>query len=110
MKKSMFIIPKLVRVRSKFNRITPYCDIYIGDCVQSTWNNPYNSQSKFTVNANLILYKKWLTDNPKLMKELPTLSNMTMGCFCYNGCVETENCHGNIIIDACKDNKTKLDP
>lgn len=95
------VIPTLVQVYTKHNRIHPSCDIYIGRGTNSKWNNIYSFSLLKTTDEGS---KNLSVKDKKIMENLSDISEQTIGCFCDRDCKKTENCNGNIILEAFKNN------
>lgn len=90
----------VVRIRRKNGTIIQDCDVYIGRaCYQGGWNlpsspfaNPF-STSKYGRDEAIKMYEKYIRNNPNLLKQLHTLKNKTLGCWC-----KPEPCHGDVLV------------
>lgn len=67
-------------------------DVYIGR--PSIFGNPF----KIGIDGNrqevILKYKKWLYNNPKLLKEIDKLKGKILGCHC-----KPKKCHGDVLCD-----------
>ena len=68
--------------------------VYVKGTYDSKWRNPY-SIDKYGRDGCIELYKKYITNNKDLIKDLTELEGKTLGCWCSN----KEKCHGNILMD-----------
>lgn len=73
-------------------------DVYIGR--PSKWGNPFSHQdgtlAQFKVATReeaVARYEAWIREQPELMKALPELAGMTLGCWC-----SPLACHGDVLI------------
>ena len=64
-------------------------DVYIGR--PSKWGNPFSTGSR---ESNIANYRKYILNNPSLLKDLPELKNKVLGCWC-----KPQPCHGDILIE-----------
>ena len=76
--------------------------IYIGRGTHSeqpsTWGNPF-CMKYMCREAAVAQFRKYLVTSVVLMSLLPTLSNRSIRC----NCTLDQLCHGDVIIDVCKD-------
>ncbi len=68
------------------------CDIYIGR--PSKWGNPFHVGSDGTRQEVIAKYRTWIVQQPKLMRALPELAGLTLGCWC-----KPEACHGDVLVE-----------
>ncbi len=76
-------------------------DVYIGR--GSIYGNPYTHIKNKETKAEFIVkdrktaiekYKEYLLNSPELLKQIKTLKDKTLGCWC-----KPKSCHGDIIIE-----------
>lgn len=75
-------------------------DVYIGR--GSKWGNPFVIGKDGTRKEVVVKYKKWLLNNPSLLKDLHELKGKILGCWCA-----PKECHGNILAELA--NNVELD-
>ena len=74
-------------------------EIYIGrGCTKaglpkSKWHNPFKIREGRQ--EAIERYATWLDKQPRLLKSLPSLTNMTLVCHCRPGLA----CHGDVLVD-----------
>lgn len=81
-------------------------DVYIGR--PSIWGNPFShlevSKAEFKVASReeaVSRYREWISKQPELLKQLPSLKGKVLGCWC-----KPKECHGDILVElaeACND-------
>jgi len=67
-------------------------DIYVGR--PSKWGNPFEIGKDGTREEVIDKYKKWILNQPDLLKSLWELEGKTLGCWC-----KPEICHADILAD-----------
>jgi hypothetical protein len=65
-------------------------DVYIGR--PSKWGNPFEKGKDGTRAEVVKKYGEWILTQPDLLKDLHTLRNKTLGCWCY-----PKLCHGDVL-------------
>ncbi len=65
-------------------------DLYVGR--PSLWGNPFTIGKDGTRLEVIQKYEAWLKTQPKLMKMLPRLRGLTLGCWCA-----PMPCHGDVL-------------
>lgn len=75
-------------------------DVYVGR--GSKWGNPFVIGKDGTRKEVIKKYKKWLLNNPSLLKDLPELKGKILGCWCF-----PKECHGDILAELA--NNVELD-
>jgi len=68
----------------------PY-DVYIGR--PSKWGNPYAIGADGTREEVIVKYEAYIRSSPILLRALPGLAGMTLGCWC-----PPKPCHGEVLI------------
>jgi hypothetical protein len=66
-------------------------DVYIGR--PSKWGNPFEIGKDGDREEVIRKYHDWILTQDNLLKELHTLENKILGCWCY-----PLRCHGDILI------------
>ena len=67
-------------------------DVYIGR--PSKWGNPFVIGKDGTRGEVIEKYRRWILNQPELMKSLVELKNKTLGCWC-----DPSPCHGEVLIE-----------
>lgn len=67
-------------------------DVYIGR--PSKWGNPYTIGKDGNRNEVIAKYRTYLLGRPDLLRDLPTLRNKRLGCWC-----SPKPCHGNVLME-----------
>ncbi len=75
----------------------PY-DVYIGR--PSIWGNPFSEGVHGSREEVIDKYEYYLRNEPSLMRLLPQLEGMTLGCWC-----SPKKCHGDVIIKIINERK-----
>lgn len=88
----------MTRVVNKYKE--PY-DIYIGR--GSKWGNPFVIGQDGTREEVVEKYKKYILEQPELLKALSELQNKTLGCFC-----KPKACHGDVLVELIEDKNIPL--
>lgn len=76
-------------------------DVYIGrknatyNLPQSIWANPFIIGRDGTRDEVVLQYKLWIQNQPELLKQLPSLKNKVLACWCDSD----QNCHGKVLLD-----------
>jgi len=65
-------------------------DIYIGR--PSKWGNPFSIGKDGTREEVIQKYKEWISQQPELLADLPSLKGKVLGCWC-----KPQACHGDIL-------------
>jgi hypothetical protein len=73
-----------------FNIKKGITDVYIGR--PSKWGNPFVIGRDGTREEVIAKYAIWLNSRADLLRQIPTLRGLTLGCFCA-----PEPCHGDIL-------------
>ena len=81
------------------NKYKESFDIYIGR--PSEWGNPFSHKegtlAEFKVNTReeaIGKYREWIVTQPNLLRQLPTLKNKVLGCYC-----KPQACHGDVLVE-----------
>lgn len=67
-------------------------DIYIGR--PSKWGNPYSIGKDGNRQEVIDKYRKYILNNPELLKSLPELKGKRLGCWCF-----PLACHGDVLVE-----------
>lgn len=67
-------------------------DVYIGR--PSKWGNPFIIGMDGTRVAVITKYRKWIMEQPDLLKDIPELKGKTLGCWC-----SPYPCHGDVLAE-----------
>ena len=96
--------PKRVQLkRHRGTVVNPY-DIYIGrHCHCGGWKLPTSKWNRPRRCRTSKLYRDHVMRSPDLMEDLKELMGKRLGCFCEPGAT----CHGDVLIELCKE-KNKL--
>jgi len=80
-------------------------DVYIGR--PSKWGNPFAINDLDDRKTVIEKYRKWVVDQPHLMKALPELEGKVLGCWC-----RPLACHGDVLVEMVRQSCTgdKADP
>ena len=65
-------------------------DVYIGR--PSKWGNPFSIGKDGTREEVIQKYKEWISQQPELLADLPSLKGKVLGCWC-----KPQACHGDIL-------------
>ena len=65
-------------------------DIYIGR--PSKWGNPFSIGKDGTREEVIKKYEEWISQQPELLADLPSLKGKVLGCWC-----KPQACHGDIL-------------
>lgn len=82
------------------NKYRDKYDIYIGR--GSIYGNPFThikspTKAEFKVDSRdeaVESYRKWVIHQDGIMRSLPALRGLTLGCFCH-----PQACHGDVLIE-----------
>ena len=86
----------VVRIRKAGGAEVVRCDLYIGPRVHnSSWKC---EQSEWWADRSAGDHETWLAQRPDLVRRLPELEGLTLGCLCPN----TLTCHGHVLARACR--------
>lgn len=66
-------------------------DVYIGR--PSKWGNPFVIGMGFNRLESIQAYRKWIIEQPELLKQLPELKGKILGCWCH-----PLPCHGDVLV------------
>lgn len=78
-------------------------DIYIGRGTEanprgpSKWGNPFEIGKDGTREEVIEKYRKWLLNQPDLLKDIRELAGKTLGCWCKTS--QGIACHGDILAE-----------
>lgn len=79
-------------------------DVYIGR--PSIWGNPFTHKegtlAKYkcdSVEEAIAKYKEWVLTQPEIMKMIPTLKGLTLGCWCKTKKNPNAPCHGDVLAE-----------
>lgn len=67
-------------------------DVYIGRAgkgLSGKWGNPFSNGAR---DENIDLFRKWIVNQPHLVRDLPELKGKVLGCFC-----KPAACHGDVL-------------
>jgi hypothetical protein len=89
-------------------KVVQDCDVYIGrmcsmggwNLPQSKWANPFTVRKEGSATAAIAKYKKYISQNPRLLRDLPELHGKRLGCWCHPG-----PCHGDVLVDLLREYK-----
>lgn len=65
---------------------------YIGR--PSKWGNPYSIGKDGDRKEVIEKYRKYILNNPELLKALPELKGKRLGCWCF-----PLSCHGDVLVE-----------
>jgi hypothetical protein len=87
-------VPSVLMGRNAVTRVV-HCkkekyDIYIGR--PSKWGNPFSIGKDGTREEVIQKYKEWISQQPELLADLPSLKGKVLGCWC-----KPQACHGDIL-------------
>ena len=71
-------------------------DVYIGR--PSKWGNPFTIGKDGNRKEVIRKYKKWILNQPELLKSLVELEDKVLGCWCY-----PKECHGDVLLNMLKE-------
>lgn len=99
---SFTIMASVVHIKRKNGEIIQNCDVYIGRRVymggwrleQSKWANPFKTGKDGTISEILEKYRNHVLSKPELSKDLSSLKNKVLGCWC-----KPKPCHGDILVE-----------
>lgn len=74
---------------------SPY-DVYIGR--PSKWGNPFVLGRDGDRATIIEKYRRWVLQQPELVKDLPKLRGKTLGCWCA-----PLACHGDVLAELAND-------
>jgi len=67
-------------------------DVYIGR--PSEWGNPFEMADESERHIVVKKYRDWLLQRPELLKQIPALKGLTLGCYC-----KPKACHGDVLVE-----------
>ena len=67
-------------------------DVYIGRGKGSIWGNPFRMDAKHNRQQVIYAFTDYLLKKPKLLSQLESLKDKTLGCFCA-----PQLCHGDVL-------------
>jgi hypothetical protein len=65
-------------------------EIYIGR--GGRWGNPFSIPKDGTREEVIKKYEEWISQQPELLADLPSLKGKVLGCWC-----KPQACHGDIL-------------
>ena len=71
------------------NKRKSHYDIYIGR--GSKWGNPFKLED-YSRRDSILNYVLWLSEQPELLRDLPSLKGKVLGCYCA-----PKRCHGEVL-------------
>jgi uncharacterized protein DUF4326 len=69
-------------------------DVYVGR--PSKFGNPFVVGRDGTRAQVIEKYRQWIYSQRDLLKELPSLTGKTLGCWC-----KPKACHGDVLVELC---------
>ncbi len=83
-------------------------DVYIGransyyDLDESIFHNPFPIGNQYSRDLAILKYRLYINSQPNLLRELPSLKDKTLGCWC-----SPLKCHGDVLKELAESKNVK---